>query len=118
MSTRRWTAASYTALQRAMGLQVTGTIPQALVSVTLHFAPRQGLSQNMRRYPTYGELHDHPQAADIAQGGEADKQTLLLGQTLSAAIRHPRQPSKPRRMWIDSICINQADMNEREISTG
>ncbi|KAK3672080.1 hypothetical protein LTR78_008050 [Recurvomyces mirabilis] len=32
---------------------------------------------------------------------------------LEAALRRLRQPKARRRIWVDAICINQADMDER-----
>ncbi|KAK1830638.1 heterokaryon incompatibility protein-domain-containing protein [Podospora conica] len=38
---------------------------------------------------------------------------IQLRQNLAEAIRHLRQPSQSRRMWIDSICIDQENTDER-----
>ncbi|PVH77802.1 HET-domain-containing protein, partial [Cadophora sp. DSE1049] len=32
---------------------------------------------------------------------------------LEAALRHIRDETTPKNMWIDAICINQSDMEER-----
>jgi hypothetical protein len=32
---------------------------------------------------------------------------------LESALRHLRYKDKPRRLWVDAICINQADVDER-----
>jgi hypothetical protein len=32
---------------------------------------------------------------------------------LESALRHLRDEDKPRRPWIDTICINQSDIEER-----
>jgi hypothetical protein len=34
-------------------------------------------------------------------------------QNLEAALRHLRSPSNKRVLWIDAICINQSDLDER-----
>jgi hypothetical protein len=39
--------------------------------------------------------------------------TLQIGQNLACALKHLRYFDKPRRMWIDAVCINQADLEER-----
>jgi hypothetical protein len=39
--------------------------------------------------------------------------TLNLTTNLASAIRHLRRTDQPRLMWIDAVCINQADTNER-----
>ena len=38
---------------------------------------------------------------------------LKIRKNLAAALRHLRYPDRPRTLWIDAICINQADMEER-----
>ncbi|KAK5626328.1 hypothetical protein RRF57_002043 [Xylaria bambusicola] len=38
---------------------------------------------------------------------------LSIGQNLDLALRDLRDPDEPRTMWIDAICINQADIAER-----
>lgn len=39
--------------------------------------------------------------------------TLAVTPNLEEALRHLRWADKPRVMWIDAICINQGDMDER-----
>ena len=40
--------------------------------------------------------------------------TLQLGENLICALKHLRYPEKTRRrLWIDAICINQQDLDER-----
>ena len=36
-----------------------------------------------------------------------------IGQNLACALRHLRHPDRPRSIWIDAICINQNDIEER-----
>jgi hypothetical protein len=36
-----------------------------------------------------------------------------IGENLFQALRHLRQPSASRMLWIDAICINQSDISER-----
>ncbi|KAF2785688.1 hypothetical protein K505DRAFT_354874 [Melanomma pulvis-pyrius CBS 109.77] len=38
---------------------------------------------------------------------------LKIRKNLAAALRHLRYPDRPRTLWIDAICINQADIEER-----
>lgn len=40
--------------------------------------------------------------------------TLPVTQSLSAALQRFRMPSAPRTIWIDQICINQANLEERK----
>ncbi|KAH8885373.1 HET-domain-containing protein [Thozetella sp. PMI_491] len=39
--------------------------------------------------------------------------TFKIGENLYHALKHLRYDDKKRTMWIDAICINQADDNER-----
>lgn len=38
---------------------------------------------------------------------------LLAGPSLSSALRHLRYSDRPRILWVDALCINQADGVER-----
>ncbi|KAG7291026.1 hypothetical protein NEMBOFW57_001034 [Staphylotrichum longicolle] len=38
---------------------------------------------------------------------------LSVTDNLAAALRHLRSPTDPRTLWIDALCINQADVVER-----
>jgi hypothetical protein len=41
------------------------------------------------------------------------KTKLFIRQNLASAIRYLRYIDKPRTLWADAVCINQADMDER-----
>ncbi|KAF9891424.1 hypothetical protein FE257_004280 [Aspergillus nanangensis] len=41
-------------------------------------------------------------------------QELRIGENLANALRHLRYGDKPRTLWVDAICINQADVSEKE----
>ena len=55
----------------------------------------------------------HPETAYIATAGSPSFSTLLVRKSLASALRHLRYPDRPRTMWIDAICINQSDIDER-----
>lgn len=38
---------------------------------------------------------------------------LKIRRNLAIAMRHLRYPDRPRTLWVDAICINQADVEER-----
>jgi hypothetical protein len=38
---------------------------------------------------------------------------LRITTSLHDALRRPRQPDRPRRLWADQICINQNNMTEQ-----
>ncbi|RYP74958.1 hypothetical protein DL770_007511 [Monosporascus sp. CRB-9-2] len=42
-------------------------------------------------------------------------QTLRVNRNLAEAMRYLRYKDRPRIMWIDAICINQADVKERSV---
>ncbi|RAR16476.1 heterokaryon incompatibility protein [Stemphylium lycopersici] len=39
--------------------------------------------------------------------------SFVISSTLYVALEHLRHPSQKRTIWIDAICINQADISER-----
>jgi hypothetical protein len=53
----------------------------------------------------------HPEKVYIATGTSYSK--LFIRKNLGSAIRDLRYPDKPRVIWVDAICINQSDINER-----
>ena len=42
-----------------------------------------------------------------------DGQVFHVGLNLASALRSLRRADRPRRLWIDAICINQGDQEER-----
>lgn len=40
-------------------------------------------------------------------------QSLLITESLYTLLQHLRYTDLPRRLWVDQICINQADLDER-----
>ncbi|PNP74183.1 hypothetical protein FNYG_12232 [Fusarium nygamai] len=42
-----------------------------------------------------------------------NKTTLQITQNLKDSLTYLRHDSKPRSLWIDAICINQSDVDER-----
>ncbi|KAK0748938.1 heterokaryon incompatibility protein-domain-containing protein [Schizothecium vesticola] len=44
---------------------------------------------------------------------EGNRSACRVRQNLAEAIRYLRQPCQPRRMWIDSICIDQENKEEQ-----
>lgn len=43
---------------------------------------------------------------------------FFVGENLYQALDHLRRPSEPRVLWVDAICINQADVMERNYQVG
>ena len=44
---------------------------------------------------------------------ECNGQNFPITESLDAALRHNRSSCSPRLFWIDQICINQSDLDER-----
>jgi hypothetical protein len=62
----------------------------------------------------------HYQALSYAWGLAEDlvvihigKGTLSVRKNLADALQHLRYPDRPRTLWIDAICVNQQDLEER-----
>ncbi|KAF5879651.1 putative heterokaryon incompatibility protein [Botrytis fragariae] len=67
-------------------------------------------------------LLSHPsyEALSYVWGDASIRQTITFNDTpfsvtqnLAIALHHLRLPLKPRRLWVDAICINQSDIKER-----
>lgn len=56
---------------------------------------------------------DNPQTVHVDDSLSHQPTTLLIGQNLACAIRHLRYSDRPRTLWVDAICINQDDIQER-----
>lgn len=49
----------------------------------------------------------------LVESGESSSRILRVTQNLYVALQHLRYGSMPRRLWVDAICINQQDTDER-----
>jgi hypothetical protein len=57
---------------------------------------------------------DTPQVALVGSGSfESSTRIMKIGANLALALRYLRYTRKPRTLWVDAICINQADELER-----
>lgn len=45
--------------------------------------------------------------------GNGDAYPVFITKNCASALRRMRRADRPRHMWIDALCINQADMEER-----
>ncbi|KAI4132341.1 MAG: hypothetical protein LQ341_006283, partial [Variospora aurantia] len=62
---------------------------------------------------TWGGNHlSHTVFVDT-EDGQQQQQSLPVTENLHAALLHLRDTSSPRTLWIDAICINQDDKEER-----
>ena len=48
----------------------------------------------------------------------AEAKTLTIRRNLDTALRHMRKSSESRVLWIDALCINQEDVEERSREVG
>jgi hypothetical protein len=47
-------------------------------------------------------------------GAAATASILSIGPALKIALRHLRYADRPRRLWVDAVCINQMDNEEKD----
>ena len=79
-----------------------------------------GSLETIKLHDDKGEVSTHFEALSYFWGDEAADRTLSLDNTpfsikpnLEAALRELSKGKVERLLWIDAICINQADLNER-----
>ena len=63
----------------------------------------------LRCHDGYGCHHDK----GFGSGDDGSSSILPLTQSIDDALERLRLPDRPRRLWADQICINQADVAER-----
>ena len=65
------------------------------------------------RFPTYEALSyvwgSTKRTVDIS----VDNDTLAVTKNLAEALKYLRYEDRPRTLWIDAICVNQQDLEER-----
>lgn len=71
-------------------------------------------------YTVYMSTHPSYEALSYAWGDAADREPILVDDhlcevtaNLAAALRRLRRPDQERHLWVDAICINQADNDEK-----
>ncbi|KAJ4329094.1 hypothetical protein N0V84_000453 [Fusarium piperis] len=82
---------------------LSGTFERASIT---HLPPYEAVS-----YCWGGEDGDYTKSEFIIVGGRL----FPITKNCSAVLRKIRKPNKKRVIWIDSICINQNDVNERSV---
>ena len=51
---------------------------------------------------------------ETGKGSKSTFTTMKVGQNLMVALKQLRNVYAPRRLWVDAVCINQTDFEERE----
>ena len=69
--------------------------------------------QGVRGCPPYVALSYVWGSPDRAHELECNEHEVLITETLETALRHLRDRAEKRRLWIDQICINQDDDEDR-----
>ena len=62
---------------------------------------------------TWGDATSHVTAIVKSRDPRARDRTIKLGVNLATTLRHLRYAHRTRTMWVDAVCINQADVDER-----
>ncbi|KAE8143769.1 heterokaryon incompatibility protein-domain-containing protein [Aspergillus pseudotamarii] len=68
---------------------------------------------SLRQRPKFEALSYVWGSIDTFETIRLDKQSFEVTPNLGSALRHLRQPTDERVMWIDYICINQEDVPEK-----
>ncbi|KAG8157264.1 hypothetical protein KVR01_012972 [Diaporthe batatas] len=72
------------------------------------------VAEEHQTHPQQSSPRRHPEKSDKRAIAKLSRpRQLTVRQSLAEVLRHVRYPSEPRTMWIDAICINQNDTNER-----
>jgi hypothetical protein len=79
------------------------------------------IALDLRLFDLNADTHIEYEALSYVWGSEEDPVTIKIGrrwslrisQNLDGALRHLRSEVKPRVLWVDAVCINQGDLQER-----
>jgi len=72
------------------------------------------LQQNLSRSNKYTALSYVWGPPSVTVPIQIEDSRFHITRNLESALRHLRDSTKPRSLWIDALCINQEDMRERE----
>ncbi|KAK3994348.1 heterokaryon incompatibility protein-domain-containing protein [Cladorrhinum sp. PSN332] len=61
---------------------------------------------------TWGDEFE-PETATVGDGISSTRFQFQISKRLAEALRHLRRSDTPRNLWVDAICINQSDVEER-----
>ena len=105
----------YAALdEEAQEIRLLTLLPGAFsdeVKILIHTTQ---LSESIRpQYEALSYLWGPPPKGDEVSVGLSDQQTLPITHNLAVALPYLRRKDRVRALWIDAICINQNDLEER-----
>ncbi|KAI0418246.1 heterokaryon incompatibility protein-domain-containing protein [Xylaria grammica] len=60
----------------------------------------------------WGSLED-AESLELRQDGSDSGVSVSISRNLGVALRHLRNPSSPRVLWVDAVCIDQSNIPER-----
>ena len=64
---------------------------------------------------TWGNPKDPITARVVPQTPSKPDCAIEIGQNLARALRYLRYEDRPRNLWVDALCINQEDVDERNV---
>ena len=62
---------------------------------------------------TWGSRQDQVPVRVVSTSKDDDQRIVLIARNLSAALRALRYTDRPRALWVDAICIDQSNNEER-----
>lgn len=91
-----------------------------------HYKPSENEHLNQVAIPDFEALSytwgspNNLEEIDVELGATGSEvipeiRTLLIQPNLHTALKFLRLRSRPRKLWVDAVCINQSDINERNI---
>jgi hypothetical protein len=95
-----------------IAILLPGQEPDPLVCKLHHFPLKEQILTYEALSYVWGNLQP-PSSILIQLADETQFHTLSVTSNLAAALRTLRQETQSRYLWVDAICINQADVTER-----
>ncbi|KAK0651079.1 heterokaryon incompatibility protein-domain-containing protein [Cercophora newfieldiana] len=89
--------------------------PDAEIKAQFEHVSLRGSDTQISKFDALSYCWGEPTAqTDITlMTGENQESTLPISPSVKRAIRRLRKPDAPLYIWIDAVCINQADLEER-----